>query len=50
MVHFVREHRPQYCVPQVIVAGVARQVGEEMLDAVVDVILCGDTFVVPIKE
>ena len=50
MINLEGEHRPQDGMAQVVVALIPRQVGEKMLDSVVDVLLGRDPLVIPIEK
>jgi len=48
MIDLKREHRPEYGVTQVIVAFIPGEVGEQVLDGMVDVFLRRDLLVIPV--
>ena len=48
MVHLIGEHGAQDGMAEMIVALVARKVGEQVLDGVIDVFLCRDELVISV--
>ena len=48
MIHLIGKHGAQNGMAQMIVALVAGEIGEQVLDGVVDMFFCGDTLVVAI--
>ena len=48
MINLKGKHRAQNGVCQMIVAGIAGEIGVEVLDSMVYVLLCGDFFVIAI--
>ena len=48
MLHLIGEHGAQDGMTEMIVALVARKVGEQVLDGVIDVFLCRDTLVIAV--
>ena len=48
MIHLIGEHGAQDGMAEMVVALVARKVGEQVLDGVIDVFLCGDTLVIAV--
>lgn len=49
-VHFICEHGSYDCMSKVIVAGIARKIGVQVLNGVICVILRWDFGIVPIRE
>ena len=48
MINLEGKHRAQNGVRQMIIAGIAGEIGVEVLDSMVYVLLCGDFFVIAI--
>ena len=48
MIHLIGEHGAQDGMAEMIVALVARKVGEQVLDGVIDVFLCRDELVISV--
>ena len=48
MIHLIGEHGAQDGMAEMVVALVARKVGEQVLDGVIDVFLCRDTLVIAV--